>query len=160
LSVSIYSRHSPAGVSTILPALKAFVKLPGWRPRFIMMWIFFSSVFLIALLTLMNTMTRYVRKQDPYYIFLDKSKFLCQTFHLTQLQTEHEKDFSITCVPSRDGTYEWGLSFFWIFLTWILLGVWMLGTYSSWMDAQHNCELSRKGRRRIRFVLWQVWQKL
>jgi hypothetical protein len=47
-------------VSTILPALKAMVKLPGWRPRFIVMWIFFSLGFLIALPKLMDTMTRYV----------------------------------------------------------------------------------------------------
>lgn len=134
-----------SGVSTIWPVLKAFVMLPGWRPRFIMIWILFSSVFLIALPTLMDTMTGYVQKQDNYYTFGDQSKFPTSS-NLTQLELDHGTLAGHLCIPSYEGTYQWGFSFFWVFLTWILLDVWMLGTYSSWMDSQHNCELIRKGR--------------
>lgn len=138
---------NPSGISTIWPVLKAFVTLPGWRPKFIMMWILFSSAFLLTLPTLMDTMSGYVQKQDSYYTFADKSKFpVLSSTNVTQLVLEHGAEKGKLCIPSDDGTYQWGFASTWVFITWILLGVWMLGTYSSWMDSQHHSELTRKGR--------------
>lgn len=144
-----------SSVLTIWSILKAFFKLPGWRPKFIMGWTLFSAVFLTALPTLMDTMSGYVQNQDYSVTFKNGTTIPVPDisgFYGNQTTTDNLKkqnggeDPLLRCFPNQSGGYQWGFASLWVLLNWAVLGLWMLGTYSMWMDAQHNCELRRKGR--------------
>lgn len=59
-------------------------------------------------------------------------------------RTHRDANYNMVCTPQEG--YHWGVAFFWIYITFLYLGLWLLGTYSIWMDAQHNSELVRKDR--------------
>ncbi|CZR50373.1 uncharacterized protein PAC_00245 [Phialocephala subalpina] len=133
----------PSAVLTVWPILKSLFQLSGLRPRFVMAWVLFSVLFLIALPTLMDTMTRYVQNGETFYKLTDGSTI---QYNLYNSSTSPFNITDTTCRPLQNGGYQWGFSNLWFIVNWSVLGFWILGTYSVWMDAQGKCELRRKGR--------------
>ncbi|KAF8852026.1 hypothetical protein BDZ45DRAFT_126760 [Acephala macrosclerotiorum] len=145
-------------ISTIGSAFNAMVSTIDWRPRFIfmMIWTILSTAFVFIFPTLMDLMSGYVPKQDSYIQFPDRTMIPFDAnitnATLAQLELLHGKVRLVngeppkTCAHSQDRAYQWGISAFWMKVTWYSLGAWMIGTYSAWMDAQYNCELLQKKR--------------
>lgn len=133
----------PSAVLTIWPILKSLFQLSGVRPRFVMAWTLFSALYLIALPTMMDTMTGYVQNGETFAILSDGSSI---QYSLYNKSTSPFNMTDSTCRPLQNGGYQWGFSYLWFTINWSVLGFWILGTYSIWMDAQRKCELRRKGR--------------
>lgn len=133
---------------TALHVLRGVFNLRGWRAQLIMIWIFLSSIFLMVIPTLIDTMSGYAQNQRKDKQFRDgKTITLVTSDQSSNATEEHNNErggFTWVCTPQEG--YHWGLAEFWVSITIILLGVWSLGTFLVWIDAQHACELRRKGR--------------
>ncbi|ORY07797.1 hypothetical protein BCR34DRAFT_570424 [Clohesyomyces aquaticus] len=119
---------------------KAIISLKGKRRTMTMIWITFSSIFLLAFPTLMDTATGYVQKQKFTYQYSDDGIIV------PWYDRNQTRPGGALCVPVKDGRYQWGFSGFWSQITVLTFTAWLIGTFGIWMDAQHNCQLRRKGR--------------
>ena len=133
----------PLGISPVWPIVKAFIGLPGWRPKFVMGWTLFSVLFIIAFSPLLDSMTGYVQNTDTMDKLSDGTFFLDANFNSSASKLTVESQL---CIPVDGGGYQWGFSTMWFLINWCLLVIWVIGTYSTWMDAKYKCELQRKGR--------------
>jgi hypothetical protein len=139
----------PTGVLTIPHLIKGVWSLRGWRPKFAMVWLLFSSVVILAMPTLIDASSGYLQPQSLFYAPGDSItnhgpnygpyESLPRVFATGQVSEEE-----YTC--KSDGAYQWGFSSGWFLTIMALIPVWFFGTYCMWLDSQHNSELTRKGR--------------
>lgn len=138
---------SPATFSTTYKVARGGFTLRGWRAKFIMAWIFLSSVYLAILPTLVDTMSGYIqskRKDVEFFEGQNRVTIPYDSWNYTEWKVSHTDDYNYVCTPLEG--YQWGLAETWVSITLILFGIWLLGTFTIWMDAQHSCQLRRKGR--------------
>lgn len=138
---------NPSSISTTWRVTRSVFTLRGWRGKFIMGWIFISSIFLIILPTLIDTMTGYIqnqRKDVEFYEGENRVTVPFSAFNEAEWRLNHTGTFDYVCTKQEG--YQWGLAELWVSITIILFGFWILGTFTIWMDAQHACGLRRKGR--------------
>lgn len=138
---------SPATFSTTYRVVKGIFNLRGWRGKCIMVWIFLSSVYLAILPTLVDTMSGYIqnqRKDVEYFEGENRVTVPYDSFNGTEWRLNHTGDYGYVCTQLEG--YRWGLAETWVSITIILFGVWLLGTFTIWIDAQHACHLRRQGR--------------
>ncbi|KUJ18704.1 uncharacterized protein LY89DRAFT_502820 [Mollisia scopiformis] len=119
VSFALYSTLTiqPCDVQTLWITMQAFFYLPGLRPRLIMLWAFLSAAFVIAIPTLVDLMSGYVPKQEPYIAFPDDTliKYTLNIDTLQALELLHGNLSDVYapptfCVHTQDHSYQWGVS--------------------------------------------------
>ncbi|KAH8669763.1 hypothetical protein BGZ60DRAFT_538598 [Tricladium varicosporioides] len=104
-------------------------------------------VFILALPTLMDSMTGYGQRQQWVFRWPNGTvvpKEISDSWVDGAIVPSHTSG----CEPTPKGThYGWGFSFYWFQITYGTLGLWLIGTYAMWMDTQHNSEIVRGGHR-------------
>jgi hypothetical protein len=139
----------PTGVFTIGHLFKGLANLQGWRPKFAVIWLLFSSLLILAFPSLSDASTGYIQPQALFYIAgyangTHGAYYSASEAIPNDLLAGKTSETDYICRP--DATYQWGFAsgFFLIMIS--LIPVWFFGTYCLWLDAQHNSELTRKGR--------------
>lgn len=141
---------SPSSLFAVVPLAKSIFEVRGARFKFVVIWLTFSTAVLLAMPTLVDTTTGYIQTQDMEVLFTKNgTKIPYENFNSTAYyQAEGNSSdygYEYFCTPSKYNGYKWGFSSVWLIISWTILGVWLLGTYIVWMDAQHNSQLVRKG---------------
>ncbi len=139
----------PNGVVTMVELVKGVRNLRGWRPKFAMFWLFFSSVLILAMPSIIDASTGYVQPQSLFFVSGDVHDTHGPNYSPSEripdaLRAGKISQADYTCKPST--TYMWGYASGWFLIIMALIPVWFFGTYCLWLDAQHNSELTRKGR--------------
>ncbi|KAG9231560.1 hypothetical protein BJ875DRAFT_498223 [Amylocarpus encephaloides] len=144
--VSTLAFHS-VSTYTIVSLFRGAFALEGWRPKMIMIWLFISSFFVIAFPTLADVMSTYKQSMDLFLVSPENSTMVpYPNPGELRFKAYHSLPDNLACAPSPSNRYQWGFGFIWILITWCTFSLWLLGTYSLWMDAQHNSDICRKGR--------------
>lgn len=139
----------PNSVFTIVDLVKGVRTLRGWRPKFAMFWLLFSSVLILAMPSIIDASTGYIQPQSLFYVSGDVSDTHGPNYGPSEpipsaLGTGKISEANFTCKPGT--VYQWGFAAGWFLIIMGLIPVWFFGTYCLWLDAQHNSELTRKGR--------------
>lgn len=142
---------SPSSIFTVVPLAKAIFKVRGAGFKFVVVWLTFSTAILLAMPTLVDTTTGYIQTQDIEILFhKNETNLPLDSFNSTAYYAAEGNSsnygFDYICTSSRYNGYKWGFSSIWLVISWNILGVWLLGIYTLWMDAQHHSESVRKGR--------------
>lgn len=140
---------SPTSVLTVPHLVRGVWSLRGWRPKFAMGWLLYSSILILAMPTIIDASTGYIQPQSVFYQSGnpddEHGPVYGPTETLPSALRENVNESDYTCTSS--GMYQWGFSSRWFLVLMAIIPVWFFGTYCLWMDAQHNSELTRKGRK-------------
>lgn len=151
VSFEIYAAMAihPNQVWSILPISKAVWR--GIRPRLIMIWILLSCIYLIALPTMVDAMSGYVQRQDAYIQFANETTVPYyysfangSTVETLSYFSAGDQSYATICVPTFG--FQWGFASVWVLVCLWSFGIWLVGTYVLWLDAQYNSQLRRSGR--------------
>lgn len=139
----------PTSAYTIPHLIRGIWNLRGWRPKFAMVWLLFSSIVILSMPSLIDASTGYIQPQSLFYVSGDPNDTHSQIYGPNEylprkLLEGNVSQTDYTCKSS--GSYQWGFSSGWFLLIMTLIPVWFFGIYCMWMDSQHNSELTRKGR--------------
>ncbi|KAJ2904405.1 hypothetical protein MKZ38_008078 [Zalerion maritima] len=159
----------PTSLTSILPFCAGMWGIKGWRPKAAVSWLVLTIILVLAVPLLFDAMTGYVQAQDymakldegwaPYwkwYVHVDYEDgppYWNKTSEAWILPSSFADDPSnFACMPKveeDDGlvSYRWGMSFAIFQATIFTLIAWGLGSWGLWMDARHNCQQQRKGRK-------------
>ncbi|EON63523.1 hypothetical protein W97_02751 [Coniosporium apollinis CBS 100218] len=139
----------PTGVFTLAHLVKGLHSLRGWRPKFAMAWLLFSSVLILAMPSLIDASSGYIQPPSLFYVSGVPGDNHGPLYRASEqvpraLLSVNASEAPYTCMA--DGVYQWGFASGWFLILMTLMPVWVFGTYCIWMDTQHNSELTRKGR--------------
>jgi hypothetical protein len=139
----------PNTVTTMVDLAKGIRNLQGWRPKLAMFWLLFSSVVILAMPSIIDASTGYIQPQSLFYVSGDVNDRHGPNYGPSEeipsaLRAGKVSEADYTCRPG--GFYQWGFASGWFVIIMGLTPVWFFGTYCLWLDAQHNSELTRKGR--------------
>ena len=124
-------------VSGLWHLFKAVVLTSGWRAKWTLGFLAFSTLLLFSLPTLISTEAGYVRNQGQAYQLRDGSIVLGLSIG--------DRVVARVCVDGNG--YRWGISF-WVFtITHGLIAFWAVGMFGIWIDTSRKSNLVRGGRR-------------
>lgn len=124
-------------VSGLRHLLKAVISTSGWRARWTLGFLSFSTLLLSSLPTLISTEAGYVRNQERAYQLRDGSIVLSLSCG--------DRAVNRVCVDGNG--YRWGTSFTVFTITHGLIAFWAVGMYGVWIDTRRHSKLVRGGRR-------------
>jgi hypothetical protein len=121
-----------------LPLAKATLRTAGWKAKAAMAFMLYSALLILAMPTLMDLQTGYVRRQALGYRFGNGTIVGAETVSCqkgskwdgsNRLATNCMLDGVMLGSVCMDGdAYQWGWSFVWFSLTHFLTGFWAAGS--------------------------------
>ncbi|RDW77887.1 hypothetical protein BP5796_05739 [Coleophoma crateriformis] len=152
ITIDLYAAISfrTLSILTIPKVVLAAISRCSWRGRMLFIWIIISSIYILAMPTLLDLMTGYITKQSAMVPSSNGGLVPLQTVNYSSSQffSSHGWIYGpsgVTCVPESE--YQWGFSLGWTIAVLGTLMVWSWGMFGLWFDAQKNGLFWQMGRR-------------